>query len=367
MKALLVSEYGALNGGEFSFLAALPAIQDVGFELTAALPDQSGFADLLRKNGVTVEDFSFRDDESVRKPQAQIRSELETLIQSLQPNLVHANSLAASRILGPVTAASEAVGLGYLRDIIKLSRKATDDIGMLDCIVAVSYATADFHSAAGMPAEKITVIHNGVDLERFQPPVSDSDRNVEPRVVLCIGQVGMRKGLDLSLKMLAKVFQKTPAAEVWIVGQRHSQKQEAIEYEEELVRFSEENFPDGSVKWLGRRSDIPDLMRSATLLVHGAKQEPLGRVLLEAAASGLPMVVTNVGGTPEILDGAEELMFAPECFDDAASLTLDLLNDADLRQQVSMKLRSIAERKFDAKRAGQELAQKYLELVDGRL
>jgi len=359
MKALLVSEYGALNGGEFSFLTALPFLQQAGVEFTAALPPDSEFAALLQKKQVRLEPFSFLDSEGVRKTQDEIRSELSELIQRMKPGIVHANSLAASRILGPVTANLETIGLGYLRDIIKLSRKATDDVGLLDHIVAVSQATADFHISRGMPADKIEVIHNGVDLRRFYPGTGSP----ASKICLCIGQVGMRKGLDLSLRLLATVFQQVEGAELWIVGQRHSKKGEAIEYEQQLHRFSEESFAKGAVKWLGRRSDIPELMKQARVLVHAARQEPLGRVLLESAASGLPIVTTDVGGTPEILDGMNELMFSPDCFDEALPKVIELLTDDHYHEQASKRLREIAEQRFAAERAGRDLADTYRQLL----
>lgn len=361
MNALLISEFGALNGGEFSFLAALPKLQSARFEFTAALPQDSDFAQLLNKNGVRIEHFSFRDDEGIRKPQDTIRKQLSDLIKQLEPDIVHANSLAAGRILGPVTAESRSVGLGYLRDIIKLSRKATDDVGKLDRIVAVSQATADFHIAAGMPAEKIEVIHNGVDLNRFRPAWIDGDhsKSEQKNICLCIGQIGMRKGLELSLKMLARAFKQIPDSELWIVGERHSQKLEAVQYEQNLHAFADENFAAGTVKWLGRRTDIPDLMRQANLLVHAARQEPLGRVLLESAASGLPIVTTNVGGTPEILKGLVELMFSPDQFELAVPTVVELLTDHERHREISKALRKIAEQYFSADRAGNDLVRCY--------
>ena len=365
MNALLISEYGALNGGEFSFLTAMPALLDAGFSFTAALPSDSGFAELLVKHGARLEPFSFHDRDGVRKTQVQIRSELNQLIQRLNPAIVHANSLAAGRILGPISASLETIGLGYVRDIIKLSHKAVDDVSQLDRIVAVSQATADFHVANGMPAEKIQVIHNGVDLQRFRPRWLDSKlaTSTDKNVCLCIGQIGMRKGIDLTLKMLATAFRQLPDSELWIVGQRHSQKQEAIEYEQQLHSFARDNFADGAVKWLGRCDDIPDLMRQADVLVHAARQEPLGRVLLEAAASGLPIVTTDVGGTPEILAGLEEFMFEPTSFDIAVSTIVELLTDEERHREVSTALRKTAEEYFSAQRAGNDLVQCYRKAV----
>ena len=368
MNALLISEYGALNGGEFSFLAALPKLQTAGFKFTAAILGYSDFASLLEKNGVRIEHYSFRDDDQIRKPQETIREQLSDLIEQLHPDIVHANSLAAARILGPVTSKSKAVGLGYLRDIIKLSRKATEDVSMLDRIVAVSQATADFHIAAGMPAEKITVIHNGVDLQRFRPVWLDTEpaRPGKKKVCLCIGQIGMRKGLELSLQMLAQAFKQVPDSELWIVGERHSQKLEAIEYEQKLHAYAKEHFAEGSVKWLGRRTDIPNLMQQADVLVHAAKQEPLGRVLLESAASGLPIVTTNVGGTPEILrELGDELMHSPDNFDLMVPVVVELLTDDERHREISKALRKIAEQYFSADRAGDDLVRCYQAAFNG--
>ncbi len=361
MKTLLISEYGALNGGEFSFLTAMPALQDAGFEFAAALPPDSPFAKLLKKYGAELESFDFHCEDGVRKSQIEIRGELDRLIQRLNPAIVHANSLAAGRILGPVTAGLETVGLGYIRDIVKLSGQALKDVGQLDRIVAVSQATADFHVGRGLPADKIEVIHNGVDLQRFKPQWMDLKPTpfTDSKICLSIGQIGIRKGLDLTLKMLAEAFKKIPNAKLWVVGERHSQKQESVDYEQQLHLFAKENFADGAVEWLGRCDGVPDLMRQADMLVHAARQEPLGRVLLEAAASGLPIVTTKVGGTPEILLGLEELMFDPTNFDAAVPTVVELLSNEERHREVSMALRKIAEQQFSAERAGNDLVRCY--------
>jgi len=131
-----------------------------------------------------------------------------------------------------------------------------------------------------------------------------------------------------------------------------------------MQSFVDENFQSNQVQWLGRRNDVPELMAKAKLLIHCAKQEPLGRVLLEAAASGLPMVTTRVGGTPEILTGHEELMFEPERIaEDGVDVATKLLQNGEFHQDVSQQLRQIAEMKFSAERAGTVLVNCYLEVV----
>ena len=111
----------------------------------------------------------------------------------------------------------------------------------------------------------------------------------------------MRKGVDILIESFFQVAAQTDAR-LLIIGQRHSQKDEAIQYHQNLVSAVDSSAHRDRVHWLGRRNDVAEIMAQATMLIHPARQEPLGRVLLEAAASGLPIVTTNVGGSAEILD-----------------------------------------------------------------
>ena len=119
-----------------------------------------------------------------------------------------------------------------------------------------------------------------------------------------IGQVGMRKGLLFVVEAFREVLAEVPDAHLLIVGQRDSQKEEAVRYEEQVHAIAESGPCRGQVHFLGRVENIAALLRELTLLVHGALQEPLGRVLLEAAATATPVVATDVGGTCEIFSDA---------------------------------------------------------------
>ena len=97
--------------------------------------------------------------------------------------------------------------------------------------------------------------------------------------------------------MLATEF---PGLHYAIVGERYSAKAEALAFEQQL-RAAFPAAADGPrVHFLGVRSQLERLLPELTMLVHPARQEPLGRVLLETAASGVPVVATRVGGTAEI-------------------------------------------------------------------
>jgi glycosyltransferase involved in cell wall biosynthesis len=113
----------------------------------------------------------------------------------------------------------------------------------------------------------------------------------------------MRKGLDTLLAAAGRIAGGQPNAHFLIVGQRYSQKQEAFEYEAALHAVASQPPLAGRVHFLGLRDDMPGLLNELALLVHAARQEPLGRVLLEAAASAVPVIATAVGGTAEIFPG----------------------------------------------------------------
>ena len=373
---LVLGEYGVRNGGENSFLATIPFLDAAGWDVMAAVPADSEFSIALEDAGATVYPLWLKGLAGNRLSQEQIRDALKTIIQEVSPDLVHANSLSMSRLLGPVTQELNVPSLGHLRDIIKLSAKAIADINCLDRIVAVSKATADFHQSKGMDESKLRVLHNGVDLERFYPPESrvaidglatgirkELQLTNTSFLAIYIGQIGMRKGIESVLETMQDPITKHEDVHLLLVGQRHSQKAEAIHYEQHLHETANQ-FPPGHVHWLGRRDDVDQLMRECNLLVHMPRQEPLGRVLLEAAASGLPMVTTDVGGTREILVGLEELIVPPcdnyrNCFDFER-----LFTDDKFYADLSQRLRTRAVENFADHFAGQNLARLYRDVLD---
>ena len=117
----------------------------------------------------------------------------------------------------------------------------------------------------------------------------------------------------------------------------------------------------GRVFFLGTREDVALLMPESTLLVHAAYEEPLGRVLLEAAAAGGAIVATDVGGTAEI--------FPPQC--DSACLVPpadppamaraigQLLGDPARRLELGRNARSARENEFTIEQAVVGLSRHY--------
>ncbi|MEM7453259.1 MAG: glycosyltransferase family 4 protein [Planctomycetota bacterium] len=369
---LIVSEYGTINGGENSLLAVLPSLIEKGFVFEAAVPGHSAFAHALSAAGVRVYEFSFMDCEAVRKSQADIRAELVELIRCTRPLLLHCNSLASSRICGPVAKQTSTPAVGYLRDILNLSRRAIEDINQLDQIVAVSAATRQWHVERGMDASNTIVIHNGIDVQAFAGSPSRPELfnalGIEPddHVLLSVGQIGMRKGLDVLLEAI-ELISTTKPVHMLIAGERYSTKAEAVEYEQNLREKAAilSRASDLAVHFIGLRSDVPDLMHHSTLLLHPARQEPLGRVLLEACAAGLPVVTTDVGGSPEIFASADQAGQLVPAGDAPvlAGRVESILDSPEIRHQFGITNRRQVESRFTIERCAQALAEVYGKLI----
>ena len=262
--------------------------------------------------------------------------------------------------------------IGHLRDIIKLTTQATEDLNRHTRLLAVSQATRSFHILQGLDAAKCVVLNNGVDLTTFQPrpPTGYLHRELSlpanARLVITIGQLGLRKGTDVALAAAREVAAEIPNVHWLIVGQRTSTKPESREFEQRLHRIAKDPPLCGRVHFLGNRHDVATLLNECTLLLHAARQEPLGRVLLEAAAAGLPVIATDVGGTREIFptenDGA--VLVPTDDTSRFGSEMISLLRDNARRERLAAGARHRAEVAFDIRQAAERLIQNYRDVLN---
>jgi glycosyltransferase involved in cell wall biosynthesis len=216
--------------------------------------------------------------------------------------LLHANSLSLARLTGAAASLLPCPVTAHLRDIVGLSAAAIRDINRNRRLIAVSHAVADAHIRQGLDARLVQVLHNGVDVDQFRPPRPNEDRLAIRRrlripdsalLALAVGQIGARKGLDILIAAIWPIMQQEPSLHLAIAGERYSEKAEALDYERRLHDAVREHHIRDRVHWLGYVAEMPDLLRAADLLVHAARQEPFGRVLLEAAAPARCWAMAN--------------------------------------------------------------------------
>jgi glycosyltransferase involved in cell wall biosynthesis len=337
----------------------------------------------LRARDIEVISFESNDSNGTRLSVEDRRRRLAEILRVCRPDLLHANSLAMGRLSGPVAAELGTPSLSHLRDIVTLSRQAIIDLNRHERLLAVSQATRQFHAAQGVEGEKTYVLYNGVDTELFRPAVATGYLHEELRLphdcplIATIGQISLRKGHDVAAAALTHLASakgtvpflltqksgQSPFA--WlIIGDRYSDKDESRQFESRLHQAAEGALT-GRIFFLGTRDDVDRILPELTLVLHPARQEPLGRILLEAAAAGRAIVATDVGGTREI--------FPPEC--DAACLVppddvptmaraiRDLLLNPERRLQLGVNARERIESSFTIERATAGLLQHYESVV----
>jgi len=160
------------------------------------------------------------------------------------------------------------------------------------------------------------------------PPGEDPDTLVQNE-----GPEALQKYLDEAVDLLREM-----SAAISFALDNFDREQQRRQYERDLHNRVRHAGLAHRVFFLGPRSDTATIMRTATLLVHAARQEPLGRVLLEAGATALPIVATGVGGTSEIFrSGHEALLVPPDSASQLGSAIRKLLGNPALAAAVGQQ------------------------------
>ncbi len=364
---LLLFEHPSLNGGERSLLVLLDPLQRAGMRFRAVVRPHGPLAMALAAAGVETVPWPQAEPGRGRGGGGQRRADLAHILQKNKPDLLHANSLATSRLAGPVAAELGIPSVGHLRDMMKLSQAAIADLNCHNRLLAVSQATRDYHLSQGVEASRTFVAYNGVDLRRFCPrrPSGWLHKLLRLPPDRClvggVGQIILRKGWDVWLQAAKEVVRQNCHAHFVLVGQRHADKRETCQLEQRLWSASRQGTLRGRLHLLGTREDMHLLLPELAVLAHAARQEPLGRVLLEAAACGVPVVATDIGGTREIFaDRSAVADLVP--VDDAARLAAAILKvlerPAAAGRQADPGSQWVGQR-FDYRQAGRTLCSHY--------
>lgn len=367
---MLAFEFPTLNGGERSILAVLTQLVGTEFEFVALAPGQGPLGEALQSVGVPTLPFEVRDAFGMRRPVERLLEDLAVAIRRARPDLVHGNSLSMARLTGSVAKQSPAICTAHLRDIIGLSAAAVEQVNSNRALVAVSKAVRDFHAAQGVDATRMQVIQNGIELGA-SPPRPDSRLKAElglppePFLVASIGQICLRKGQDIFAQAVVRAASQMPGAHFLLIGERYSAKPESVAYDEAIDRqFAAAGLVDRFHR-LGFRSDVPRMLGEINLLVHSARQEPFGRVLLEAAAAGCSIIATNVGGTGEMLVDGESALLVPA--DDPQALAAAMIRafeDASLRARLADAAKARIAARFSIADSARRLADFWRKLLN---
>lgn len=218
-------------------------------------------------------------------------------------------------------------------------------------VVAVSKKVEKELIEIGVPPEQIRVILNGVDLQEFCPGYEDRSHLGLPEGVVLAFFVGdirtPRKNLDTVLHALVKVPELHLAVADDTKGSPYPRLAEKLNVNER-------------VHFLGYRRDISEIMKAVDLFVFPSRYETYGLVLLEAMASGLPVITASTVGAAEIVTSDCGIVLSNPDNSQALVKELNILtSDLELRNRMGQAGRAIAEQ-----HSWTNMAQSYVDLFE---
>ncbi|PKR58553.1 hypothetical protein COO92_12565 [Thalassospira lohafexi] len=314
-------------------------------------------ADALRSEGFRVVDVPIaRGGLSPLKSLKTVKS-LACLIRREQPDVivnVAIQCVVLSAFAGLLVGAKRSVnmitGLGFLfvsggvnarvvRHIVSLVLRVYARCPSINVIVQ----NRDDHalmSDLGFRESRLALIRgSGVDISAFAPRTTSSDG---PKTAIFVARMLWSKGLAELIEAARILKSRNRTYRFLLVGDADPANPDSAS-ESDLVKWQQ----DGLIEWLGKRSDIAHLLRSADLAVLPSWREGLPKSLLEAASSGLAMVSTDVPGCREIVSHQENGLLVPLRDANALADAIEkLMEDDATRHAYGAAARGLVEREL---------------------
>lgn len=358
-------DIGGLENGLVNLINLIP--EDRYRHAILCLNGYSDFRLRIRRSDVEILDLKKREGQD---PGMHVR--LFRALQSLRPDILHTRNLSAMEAAPTAALAGVKVRIHgeHGRDMsdldgssrkFQLMRRAYAPF--VHHFIALSRDLENYlEEKVGISDSRITQIYNGVDTEKFHP--GKSEVTAFPRSgKLVFGTVGRMQSVK-DQTTLARAFirliemapQYRDQARLVMVGEGPLRN--------EVARLIEKADLADSVWLPGARDDIPEIMRSLDVFVLPSLAEGISNTILEAMASGLPVIATRVGGNPELVNDGESGFLVPPADPEAmAQSMLRYLAEPALVARQGVSAKQSADERFSM----QAMVESYLNVYDRQL
>jgi glycosyltransferase involved in cell wall biosynthesis len=216
---------------------------------------------------------------------------------------------------------------------------------------------------------KVIHIPHGVDLQRFCPERAPrralrAELGIGPSVNLigCIGHAGEEKGIDIAIRAFQCLSKHRLPGPVAMVIFGDGERRHVLE---EMA--AQGGGMPGPVHFVGFRSDIHRCMRALDVLLHTPRVEAFGLVVIEAMATGLPVVASQAGAMPELVrDGATGFLAATQEPQSIATALEKLLTNPTLLESFGKEARRVALANYGGKLCAEQHLRLYQELMSAQ-
>jgi glycosyltransferase involved in cell wall biosynthesis len=353
-RVLHVVKVAGISGAENHLLLLLPALRERGWDVAAVMlhegePGAEDFAARLEGDGLSVERVRLRralDPGSFARILRRARRDRPDVLHT---HLVHADfhGLPAGRLARVPALVSTKHGFNAFRDRKAFATADRAVASLADVHVAISAGLARYLAEReGFDAASFEVVHYGIEAGAEPPPLPDV-----PRLAI-VGRLIPIKGHDVLLRALARARERLSGLTLEIAGDG--------ELEPELRATAARLGVDGAVTFLGRVAPVEPVLERAEVVVVPSFGEGFGMVALEAIERGRPVIASDVGGLPEIVDdGRTGLLVPPGDVEALARAIAELAADPARAAEMGAAGRARALAEFSQERCTERIAALY--------
>jgi len=313
----------------------------------------------------------------------EVRDVIRSFLRKTKPDIVHAHNMnyfskAHAKILEEETKKHKHIPL------ILTAHNSWDDMLFLkltrkiawDYIIAVSFFIKKELMGIGCDSNRIITIHHGIDIDRFNPANKKAYTKkmkalVGKKIIFHPARMGIAKGCDISVKAMRLVKKKFPEAILVLAGTKNivdwgSTQQKDIAYIIDLI--NELQIDDNVFVDMFTLEEMVKLYAVADVCVYPSTVgEPFGLTMLEALASGKPMIVTNSGGMPEVIqEGINGYIVSVRDYEALANKIITLLEDESLKTRIGATGRKFAELRFTKEIMATSNLKVYRNILSGK-
>jgi len=239
-----------------------------------------------------------------------------------------------------------------------------------DIIVANSNAVLqEVRIREQTPGNKLTVVYNGVDVDNYTVPVCRKEKlnslglRSDVWLIGMVANVRPIKGFEYFIQAAARVKQSFPGSQFVVVGGDAEFGVEINVYKKKLVRLTRKLGLEDEIVYLGMRHDVAEILAVFDIYVSSSLSEGFSNTILEAMASGKPVVATNVGGNSEaVIHGETGFLVPPADADAIAEAIVKVLSNQELCYEMGCRGRSLIQDKFSILSMSQQMQRLFTSL-----
>ncbi|WBW99439.1 glycosyltransferase family 4 protein [Oceanirhabdus sp. W0125-5] len=287
--------------------------------------------------------------------------EIKKIIKKISPDILHAHYASSYGLIGALTSFHPYILSVWGSDVYLFPKKGK----IFKKILEFNLKNADiiFSTSKHMAVEtnkyskkSIVLTPFGIDVQKFKPyEVKKSDEKIRICIIKSLEKV---YGIDLAIKAFSELCERYDDLEL-IIGGDGTQKEALIKLADELGHGEKINFL-GKLNW----KEIVDVYNSCHFGVFPSMSESFGVSALEAQACGIPVIVSDVGGFPEVVDNNNSgFIFEKGNLDELKKLMEKLINSKQLRDSMGIRGREFVLSNYKEEDCFKEVINIYDEII----